>query len=75
MAELSDLRWTEYERFSPTFWRKTEGAVEGQKTYSRALLGRSSVIAIEWNEGEVEGFIIGNIVPLPPVYDPGKNSA
>ena len=73
MAELADLKRTEYERFSPTFWRKAEGAVAGQITFFRALLERPNVIALVWEEGEIEGFIIGSVVPPPPVYDPGKN--
>ena len=73
MAELSDRKRTEYEQFSPTFWRKAEGAVAGQITFFRALLERSNVIALVWEEGEVTGFIIGSVVPPPPVYDPGKN--
>ncbi len=73
MAELSDLKRTEYERFSPTFWRKAEGAKEAQATFFRALLERPNVIALVWDEAGVEGFIIGSIVPPPPVYDSGKN--
>lgn len=73
MAEWADLKRTEYERFSPTFWRKAEGAIEGQMAFFEVLLERPNVIALVWDEGEVEGFIIGSIVPPPPVYDPGKN--
>lgn len=73
MAELADLKRTEYERFSPTFWRKAEGAKEGQVTFFRALLERPNVIALVWDEGEVTGFIIGSVAPPPPVYDPGKH--
>ena len=73
MAALADRKRTEYEQFSPTFWRKAEGAVAGQITFFRALLERSNVIALVWEEGETAGFIIGSIVPPPPVYDPGKN--
>lgn len=73
MVALSDVKRTEYERFASTFWRKAEGAVEGQETFFRALLGCPNIIALVWDEGEVEGFIVGSIVPPPPVYDPGKN--
>ncbi|CAA9567885.1 MAG: hypothetical protein AVDCRST_MAG86-1359 [uncultured Truepera sp.] len=73
MAELADLKRTECERFSPTFWRKAEGAKDGQITFFRTLLERPKVIALVWDEGGVEGFIIGSVVPPPPVYDPGKN--
>lgn len=73
MAELADLKRTEYERFSPTFWRKAEGAVEGQKAFFGTLLERPSTIALVWDEGGVDGFIIGSVVPPPPVYNPGKN--
>lgn len=73
MVALSDVKRTEYERFAPTFWRKAEGAIEGQKTFFRALLECPNIIALVWDEGEVEGFIIGSIVPPPPVYAPGKN--
>ena len=73
MAELADRKRTEYEQFSPTFWRKAEGAVAGQITFFLALLERSNVITLVWEEGEIKGFIIGSVVPPPPVYDPGKN--
>lgn len=73
MAELADLKRTEYERFSPTFWRKAEGAVGGQMKFFRDLLERPNVIALVWGEGEIDGFIIGSVVPPPPVYHPGKN--
>ena len=73
MAELADLKRTEYERFSPTFWRKAEEAVAGQVRFFQDLLERPNVIALVWDEGEVEGFIVGSVVPPPPVYDPGKN--
>lgn len=72
MAELADLKRTEYERFSPTFWRRADGAVAGQTTFFRVMLERPNIIALVWEEGVVEGFIIGSIVPPPPVYDPGK---
>ena len=73
MAELADLKRTEYERFSPTFWRRADGAVAGQITFFQALLERRNIIALVWKEGEIKGFIIGSVVPPPPVYDPGKN--
>ena len=73
MADLADLKRTEYERFSPTFWRKAEGAKEGQTAFFRTLFERPNVIALVWDEGKITSFIIGSVVPPPPVYDPGKN--
>ena len=73
MTELADLKRTEYERFSPTFWRKAEGAVAGQTAFFETLLERPNVIALVWDEGEMDGLIIGSVVPPPPVYNPGKN--
>lgn len=73
MAELADLKRTEYERFSPTFWRRADGTVASQMTFFRALLKRSNIIALVWEEGEAEGFIVGSVVPPPPGYNLGKN--
>jgi len=73
MVTLSDLKRTEYERFSPTFWRKAEGASEKQTVFFQALLQQPNVAVFVSEEStEMDGFIIVKVFPPPPVYNPGK---
>ena len=71
MVRLSDLKRTQYESFSPVFWKKAPEAALKQKTFFSELLQRDTVIALVSEADGIDGFIIANIVAAPPVYDPG----
>lgn len=47
-------------------------AAEAQSTFFSRLLERPEVIAlVHEQEGKVDGFLLADLVPAPPVYDPG----
>ncbi|MFZ5815196.1 MAG: N-acetyltransferase [Bacillota bacterium] len=72
MVALSEAKRTEYERYQPVFWRKAPDSAAVQAPFFTALLQRPNVIALVHEErGVVDGFLIADLIPSPPVYAPG----
>jgi GNAT superfamily N-acetyltransferase len=72
MAALSQERRAVYQRYQPIFWRPAEGARQRQEVFFAHLLEQGQVIAlVHEQDGAVDGFLIAQLVPAPPVYDPG----
>ena len=72
IVELSEQKRLQYQSYQPVFWRKAADSAEQQRAFLSQLLERGNVIAFVYERGgAVEGFIIGSLVPAPPVYDPG----
>ena len=72
MVSLSDLKRTQYEKYSPVFWRKASQAKEVQTPYFHELIDDEAMIMlVHERQSIVDGFIMGRIMKAPGVYDPG----
>lgn len=70
MVDLSEQKRIEYESYQPVFWRKAANSREKHLPWIERLVTRDDVIAlVHEQDGEVDGFIIADFVPAPPVYD------
>lgn len=75
MVDLSEEKRTRYESYQPVFWRKAEGSREKQLPFFEQLVSNERFVAlVHESNGVVDGFLIGQIVPAPPVYNPGGPS-
>jgi predicted acetyltransferase len=72
MVMLSSAKRLEYEKVQPRFWRCAKNANESQTKWFEELITRDDYIVLKAeNNGEVIGFVIGQIANAPKVYDPG----
>jgi GNAT superfamily N-acetyltransferase len=72
VAALADARRREYELQQPLFWRPAEDALDRHRTYLHGLVeAEDHVFLVARGAGRLSGFIIGKLVPAPPVYEPG----
>lgn len=69
---LSEEKRTQYEPYQPVFWKKAADSAEKHMAFLPAQMARENVITLVHEvDGRIDGFIIGTIVPSPPVYAPG----
>lgn len=73
LVELSEIKREEYQDYQPIFWRKAPDSAKHQLNYFHSLLEREEVIILLYDKGDgkIDGFIIGRVVPSPPVYNSG----
>lgn len=72
IVDLAEQRRLQYQQYQPTFWRKAEDSRAKQLPFLESLIKREDVIVlVHESEGRVDGFIIADFVPAPPVYNPG----
>jgi GNAT superfamily N-acetyltransferase len=72
VAALAAAQRREYERYQPEFWRQTEDALDHHRAYFHRLVdAEDHLFLVLRAAGQVSGFIIGRLVPAPPVYEPG----
>jgi GNAT superfamily N-acetyltransferase len=71
MVELSERKRMEYEAHQPVFWRKARDSAARQGAYFAHLLDRPGIVVLVAEAAAVDAFVIGSVVPAPPVYDPG----
>jgi len=72
MVQLAEQRRLSYEPHQPVYWRHAEGAPAHQKSWFERLLEDDHVIALVGDAADrPSGMIIGRVMPVPPVYDPG----
>jgi hypothetical protein len=73
MLELAEAHRRQYAAFHPQFHRPAQDAREAQRPYFEKLISSDSFIVLigESPAGAVEGFLTGQLMPPPPVYDPG----
>jgi hypothetical protein len=72
VAALADARRGEAERHQPLFWRKAENALEVHREYLHGLVDDPEhIFLVARQSGGISGFVIGRLLPAPPVYDPG----
>src|SRR3954447_13889390 len=71
VAALAALRRHDYEAHQPRFWRQAEDAVERHTAYLHGLVDEPDhIFLVSVDETRVSGFVIGRLVPAPPVYRP-----
>ena len=72
VAALADARRRSYEAHQPLFWRPAEDALVRHTAYLHGLVDDSEcVFLVARRDGALSGFVIGRLVPAPPVYEPG----
>jgi hypothetical protein len=72
VAALAAARRQDYEAHQPRFWRQAEDALARHTAYLHGLVDDPDHIFLVTGDGKrVSGFVIGRLVPAPPVYDPG----
>lgn len=72
MVELSSQKRTAYEKAQPMFWRRAENADENQSHWFKKLLNHKDyILRVAELNGNLIGFIIGQLLNAPEVYDPG----
>jgi GNAT superfamily N-acetyltransferase len=72
MLELAAVKRSEYEAYSPVFWRPAANAKESQRAFFEKLVDDAGWICLVQDaDGLVDGFVMARVVPAPPVYDPG----
>ena len=71
LLDLSEQRRNQYQSYQPVFWRNAPDAREKQGPFlARTLRSESSVALVHESAGQVDGFLIGNLVPSPPAFRP-----
>lgn len=69
---LADVRRQEYATYQPRFWRPAPDATIRQAPHLAGLITDPAVITLVAVTGpDLVGYAIGQLVPAPPVYDPG----
>jgi GNAT superfamily N-acetyltransferase len=72
IAALADVRRAEYELRQPLFWRRAENALDRHRAYLHGLVDAADrLFLVARHAGRLSGFVLGRLVPAPPVYEPG----
>jgi hypothetical protein len=73
MAELAERKREQYKGDAPVFHRPKAGARDQHAEFLGTPIAdpRAVTLVHETADGRVDGFIVGVLVPPPPVYDPG----
>ncbi|HYF94380.1 MAG TPA: hypothetical protein VD969_19340 [Symbiobacteriaceae bacterium] len=72
IVDLSEKKRVQYQQYQPLFWRKAEDSRGRHAVFLPHVLSRDNVIAfVHEAGGVVNGFVIGSLVPSPPVYSAG----
>jgi GNAT superfamily N-acetyltransferase len=77
LAMLADTSRRAYEPHAPVFWRPAAKAIELHRPWLAGLVEDESAgtFVHEGADGGLDGFIVATLVPSPPVYEPGGESA
>lgn len=72
MVELSEQKRVQYQQYQPTFWRKAATSREVQTLFFERIVQDTTITTlVHVHDGNINGFVIARVVPVPPVYDPG----
>ena len=72
ILDLANSQRLEYETYQPIFWRVAPDAITQQRDYLASQIANEEVVTlVATSENKLVGFIIGRLVPAPPVYNPG----
>jgi hypothetical protein len=75
VTALAAARRREYEAYQPRFWRQADDALARHRTYLHGLVDEpDQIFLVTGDAGSVSGFVIGRLVPAPPVYEPGGST-
>lgn len=69
LLDLAERRRVQYQAYQPIFWRNAPDARERQAPFfERALRSGDGVALVHEHLDQVEGFLLGSLVPSPPVF-------
>ena len=72
VAALAADRRRDYEAHQPRFWRQADDALVRHKAHLHGLVDEPDhVFLVAGETSHVSGFVIGRLMPAPPVYEPG----
>ncbi len=72
ILNLANAKRLEYEIYQPVFWRVAPDTIAQQTDYiARQIADEKVITLVATSESKVVGFVIGRLVPAPPVYNPG----
>lgn len=72
MVALADARRRQYAIYQPVFWRPAADAADRHRPYVAGLITHDAAIfRVAETGGDLTGFRLAQLVPAPPVYDPG----
>ena len=73
LVELSRQKRLSYEKAQPQFWRYSGplAEVEQKKWFEGMLMNPDAIMLTAESLGEIVGFIIGQLIKAPAVYNPG----
>ncbi len=72
IEELAEMKRAQYAAYQPRMWNPAVEAKEKHAAYLKDLISAGKVIALMHEcGGNVDGFLIGDVRPAPPVYDAG----
>lgn len=75
MARLADRKRRQYAAYQPVFWRLAPSARTHHEAFLATLVDDRAVVSLVGVlDGVVRGFVVGRLVPAPPIYDPGGPS-
>ncbi|MEN8236108.1 MAG: GNAT family N-acetyltransferase [Pseudomonadota bacterium] len=72
MVALSHAKRLSYEKAHPQFWRHATDANKAQSRWFETLITQEDhLLLVAESHGQVVGFVIGRLMKVPEVYDPG----
>ncbi len=72
MVRLADRKRRQYAAYQPVFWRLAPSARAQHAKFLAGLVDDPDVLSLVATlDEEVRGFVVGRLVPAPPIYDPG----
>lgn len=72
MLGLAEARRRQYASYHPSFHRPASGARQVQRHFFLTLLAADNyVVLVHEQHGRINGFLTGQLIVAPPVYDPG----
>lgn len=72
MLVLAKVHRRQYETYQPIFWRTASDATARQREYFVSLIADEAIMTfVAICDNTLVGFVIGRLVPAPPVYNPG----
>jgi hypothetical protein len=72
MEALAEQKRIQYEKYQPIFQHQSQDARRLHGEFLKGLVSKPGAILLVAQDGAViQGFIYGNLVDAPPVYNPG----
>lgn len=76
ILDLAEAKRLQYEQYQPRFHHPAENAKDIHRPYLQNLLHReNTIVLVDEADGVINGFIVAQTGPAPPVYDPGGLAA